>query len=352
MKKWILVLLGMGFLACAFLYSYYRSPDYELCMGGNLFVVNKLDHSISIIDLANKEKIKTIDIGIEPHEALLSANKDILVVSDFGNEKKPASQLHLISTKTFKLLKTINLENKTKLHGLALTAEPDVILVTSEGSNSLLSLNLKTGEIESETKTLGTESHMVVSHPTKPVAYVSNIGTGNISIINYKKDSLIKTIYCGAGSEGLALSPKGDELWVCNKFEDSISIINTESLQMVEKLATGSKPVRLAISPDGLFCVSSNLVDGNLTIYNTKTRQLIKRVEFPGSKNIIDKFLNKNPTPTGLLFHPTKKILFIVNSNADSAEVLSTENWEIIGSWKVGDIPDGLALNVKPDDCP
>lgn len=320
-------------------------------MGGNLFVVNKLDHSISVIDLTNNEKIKTIEVGIEPHEAMLSADKEVLIVSDFGNEKEPASKLFLFSTKTFELIKTIDLKNKTKLHGLAQTADADVILLTSEGSNSLLSIHLKTGEILSETKTLGTETHMVLSHPTKPIAYVSNIGTDNISVIDYKKDSLIRIIYSGDGSEGMALTPDGSELWVCNKFEDSISILNTETLQLVKKLKTDSKPVRVAITINGEYCVSSNLSSGNINVFDTKTKELVRRVEFPGSSNLIDKFFNDSPTPTGLLIHPTKPYLFVINSNADRAVVLSTDNWQIIGSWKVGDIPDGIALNEKPDDC-
>ena len=352
MKKWILVLLGVGFLALALLYSNFKSPEYELCMGGNLFVVNKLDHTISIIDLANKENEKTIDIGIEPYECLLLKDGKTLVVSDFGNDQKAANEIFLISTSNFEISKTIKLENKSKLHGLALGIDPNILLVCSEETNSLFTVNLESGKIISETKTEGKKSHMVLAHPEKPIAYVSNIESNSISVINYELDSLIKTIKTGKGAEGLALSKNGKELWVSNREENSINILNTENFQSIAKLKTDGRPVRLAISPDSKFCVSSNFAGGNLNVFNTQTKELVAKVEFPGSSNPIDKFFNDSPTPAGLLFHPTKPFLFVSNSNADRAVIVSTMNWEIIGSWKVGDIPDGLALNVKPDDCP
>lgn len=351
MKKLILSLLVLGSICFGLFYTLYKSPGYNECMGGNLFVVNKLDHNISIIDLSQKEKTRTLDLGIEPHEVIVTADKKHLIVTDFGNKDNPADEIFLISTTTFKLEKTIQLKNRTKLHGLEMSPYPNKILVTSEGAASLMLVNIETGEIESETKTNGKESHMVLKHPIKPIAYVANIGTNDISIIDYEKDSLIKTIYCGKGTEGMALTPDGSELWVSNKFEDSLSIIDTEKMDLTSKLKTGKMPVRLAISPDGNFCVSSNHAEGTLYVFDTRSKEILKKIEFPGSSNIFDKLFNDSPTPSSLLFHPSDPFLFVINSNADRAMLLSTETWKIIGSWKVGDIPDGIAINVKPDDC-
>ncbi len=351
MKKLILSLFILGTIGSLLFYSIYKSPGYKECMGGNLFVVNKLDHNISIIDLSQKTAIKTLEIGIEPHEVIISADKKYLIVSDFGNETNPASEIFLISTETFELLKTIHLKNKTKLHGLELSLDSNKILVTSEGASSLILLNIQTGEIESETKTLGKESHMVLRHPNKTIAYVANIGTNDVSVINYEKDSLVKNIYCGKGTEGLAITPNGNELWTCNKFEDSISIINTENLELIRKLKTGKMPVRLAISPDGSYCISSNHAEGNLYVFDTQSKEIVKKIELPGSSNLLDKLFNDSPTPSSLLFHPSKPFLFVINSNADRTVLLSTDTWKIIGSWKVGDIPDGIAINTQPDNC-
>lgn len=351
MKKLFTIGLIVGVASLSFLYFNYRSPEYKECMGGDLFVVNKLDPSITKIDLSNKKKVKTLVLGIEPHEAIISADKKTLIVSDFGNEEKSADELYLVSTETFKLIKTIKLKNKTKLHGLALSNNPDIILVTSEGAGSLMAVNIQSGKIESETKTLGKESHMVVPHPGRNIAYVANIGSNNVSVINYGKDSLIKNIYCGKGTEGIDLSKDGSELWLSNKFEDSISIISTESFELIQKLKTEKMPVRLAFTNDGKYCVVSNHAAGILSVYDVKTREIAHVVEFPGSSNMADKLFNDSPTPASLVFHPSKPWLFMVNSNADRAMLVSTETWKLMGSWKVGDIPDGMAFNEKPDDC-
>tara|TARA_R110002096_G_scaffold276109_1_gene469869 strand:+ start:77396 stop:78454 length:1059 start_codon:yes stop_codon:yes gene_type:complete len=351
MKKGLIATTILLIVVLIFIFNKYKSPEYKECLGADLFVVNKLDHSLSKIDLSNKEEIKTLKLGIEPHEVIVSSDEKTLIVSDFGNNAQASNEIHLVDPEKFEIIRTISLEGHNKLHGICLSPNPEIILVTSEGSNSLIKLNIVTGKVMSETKTNGKESHMVLIHPQKPLAFISNIGSNDISVINYQNDSLLKNIYCGKGTEGISISPDGSELWLSNKFEDSISIIDTESLEIIDKLKTDKMPVRLAISPDGKYCVSSNHSSGNLNVFETKSKKLIKKIEFPGSTNVLDKLINDSPSPAGLLFHPNKPYLFVINSNADRATIISMEDWKIIGSWKVGDIPDGIALIEKPFSC-
>ncbi len=351
MRKWG---LGISLVACvlfAITYLSYKSTTPSFCAKGELIVVNKLGRSISAIDLNNQQKTKTYNLGIEPHECLVYPEKNIIIVSDFGKKDQKSNELYILSSEKFELLKTLNVPGHHQLHGLSLTPFPNVILVCSESSNSLLSINVQSGVIESEVNTQGVGAHMIISHPDKSIAYVSNIYTHNVSVIDYKNDSLIAVIPCGKGSEGLCLSKDGEELWVSNMNDHTITVINTATLEAIHTIETGKKPVRISMSPDGKYCVSSNFSDGSMSVFDVNSKQLIKIIKLPGSTNVLDRLFNKSPTPAGLTFHPAKPFLFVSNSNADQAVVISTDSWEVMGSWKVGDMPDGIAFNNKNNNC-
>ncbi|MDC0231075.1 hypothetical protein OAK19_03845 [Aureispira] len=343
-KKYLTILLVTCFTTILSLYFYYKDLVYTASIDSKMYVVNKLDASLTIYDLKNASEISCLNLGGEPHEAITTINQEYIIVSEFGKNNKPGNSLHVISTLSNKVTKEIDLKNNTFPHGLALTKFKDQILVTSEGTNSLLVVNVKSGEIEKQISTLQKGTHMVVAHPFEPIAYCANIESGSLSVINYKEGELIKNIKCGAGTEGITISLDGREVWVGNVVDNTIDIIDTEKLIIKTTIQEHLGPCRLATTVDGENIAAVSPQTGSLVLYDTKTKELNNKIQFPGLSNIIDKLINGTSLPVGLLFHPEYPFLFVTNSNVDKTAVISTESWEIIGSFPVGDIPDGMAL--------
>ena len=339
------ILIGIFFtfmIAGISAYFIYKAPSYRLKLDGKLYVVNKLDRSLTIIDLDSKQRLLVEDLGVEPHEITVSNDGSLIFISDYGNHDEAGHHILVVSKDSGELIQKIELSENTQPHGMVLAAEHNRLLLTCEGAETLITVDLNSGEIDKVMPTGQKGIHMVTKHPEKPLAYVSNINSNTVSVIDYLEGKLEATISCGKGTEGLAITKNGQELWVTNRVENTVSIIETENNTVKQTLSTNSKPVRIAISPDGKYCVVSNASGGNITVYDVISKKLLHIIDFPGSENVVSRLLFSSPTPVGLYFHPSEHYLFASSSNADQVVIISTINWKIIGSWNVGDIPDGI----------
>ena len=110
-------------------------------------------------------------------------------------------------------------------------------------------------------------------------AYVTNIDSGSLSVIDIGTGSLDRVIETGRGSEGVAVAPDSGDIWVTNREEDSISIIDPEALMIREKLPAGGMPLRVAFTPDGTRALVSNGKSGSLSIYATDAPRLIREID-------------------------------------------------------------------------
>ena len=83
--------------------------------------------------------------------------------------------------------------------------------------------------------------------------------TGTVSVIDADKKALSKEIEVGLHPSALALSPKGDRLFVANANSDTVSVIDTATdsvlysinVRPADKAPIGSSPNALAVGGDG-----------------------------------------------------------------------------------------------------
>ena len=126
-------------------------------------------------------------------------------------------------------------------------------------------------------------TNLVVLAPDDKRAYVSNIGSGSLTVIDLEKAIRVKTIETGQGAEGLDISPDGSEVWVANRGEDTISIVSTESLEVVETLKCATFPIRLKFTPDGKRVLISNARSGDVAVFDAGKRSEITRIVMASS---------------------------------------------------------------------
>jgi YVTN family beta-propeller protein len=132
---------------------------------------------------------------------------------------------------------------------VAFPSSNKVGVVTGLGNN-LLVVNVETGIIKKNIPTQQIVSHLLVLDPKKPLAYVTNINSGSVSVIDLKQNKVIKNIPCGLKTEGIDITPDGSEIWVTNNKENTISVINTTTYQITNTLTTGKESLRLKFSID------------------------------------------------------------------------------------------------------
>ncbi|SDX07516.1 40-residue YVTN family beta-propeller repeat-containing protein [Lutibacter oricola] len=342
--KHILISLVAIFLLLTLFILIFRLPSYTIKTSGKLYIVNKISRSITVFDLFKGKQIAEVPINMESHEAITTIDKSKVIVTNYGTINKDGNLIKVINTKTNEIEKTINLKQNIRTNGIANLSETNKIALIDYANNNLLVLNTKTDSIEKQIQTKQKFSHLSVIHPTKPLAYVTNMKSNSVSVIDLNKNKVIKIIPCGLTAESIDITPNGSEIWVTNKNGNSITIINTSTYKVIETLNTGNEPLKVKFSIDGNYCLIANASDGTISIYNQLSKKQIKTINIPGKNKFLERILYHTPRPVNIFMHPNGLYAFIANSNADKIEVLDMKTFTIVSTIGTGRVPDALTF--------
>lgn len=315
---------------------------------GVIIVSHKTDNTIHIIERKTGETLHILKTGIEPHEVEVSDDGKLAVICNYGKGEVAENTLSVYDIENATLLKTIDLGEHKRPHGMQWIDGTKRMLVTAESTNNLLVVDVEKGEIA---QTIGTEqpvSHMVASTPDFTRAFVPSIRTGNVTVIDLQTNSIIDQVYSGKGAEGAAVSPCGEELWVTNRADNSLTVFNTKTLEKIATLECGDFPIRIKFTPNGSKVLISNAQSAEVAIFNAKEKKLITEVkltvplpeETDDERFFADEFKDSS-IPIGLVV-PHNKTAYVANTNADLISEICLEKMEITRHFPTGKQPDGI----------
>lgn len=318
--------------------------DYHISTSGILYSVNKLSSDVSIVDLRSGKTIKTIKIKVEPHEITALTDLNMAVITNYGNSKKIGESLTVIDGSSHSIISNITLKGKKKPHGIQVIPNTNKVAIVNDEKSELLLVNIKNNQLEAAISTNENTSHLLAVHPTKPIAFCSNSTSNSVSVIDFKLKKVIKIIACGKGTEGIDVTPSGNEVWITNKKDNTVQMIDATTYKIIKSINVGVSPLRLKFTPDGKFCLVTNAQEGNVSVIEVASKTCFTHIELPGKKNLLDKILNHTPRPVGITMHPQEKLAYISNSNANRIEVIDLNTFTLVSRIKVGAIPDGMAI--------
>lgn len=319
---------------------------------GTLLVANKSDASVDLIDLATGESRATLPTGKGPHEAAVSPDGAVAVVSDYGTREAPGSTLTVIDVAAGALLRTVDLGRHTRPHGLA-WIDGRRLAVTAEGSRHLLVVNPRSGTVEAEIATGQEVSHMVAVTPDGKRAFVANIGSGSVTAVDLEKREKLADVATGAGAEGIAVTPDGGEVWVTNRAADTLSVIDPGTLEVKATLPCPSFPIRVAITPDGERALVSAAESGEVVAFDVASRREVGRRKLDlanapdAARRLFGDQFGDSPVPVGLLVAPGGGKAWVAATQADAVVVVSTGDLKVLDVIRAGREPDGLAVSAK-----
>jgi YVTN family beta-propeller protein len=320
-----------------------------------LVVLNKTDNTASIIDLASKQTLATVSTGFGPHEAETIPGGRLVVVSNYGTGQKPGHSLTVLDLQNRAAVGTVELGDGARPHGLR-AVSADRTLVTAEGTKELLVTDPRHRKLVSRIP-LGKEtSHMVVATSDGAKAFVANIGSGSVSVVDLRGNvgKAIAEIPTGAGAEGIDVRPGDAEVWVVNRDANTISVIDTAKLAVVATIPVGEFPIRIKFLPGGKRALVSCAKTGDVAVLDAATRKEIRRISMdreavPGSTDrIFSTRFGKSPVPVGILVAPDGKRAYVASTNADVVSVIDLDKLAVVDRITAGKEPDGLAGAFKP----
>lgn len=333
-----------------------------LCVGGvavaaepsgTLLVLNKSDDTVSLVDLQTKEIRATLPTGDGPHEVAVSPDGKTAVVTNYGDSQHPGNTLSVIDLPGKKVVRTIELGNYSRPHGVA-WLQGDDVAVTVEASKALLVVSTSEGKVKHAIPTDQVGSHMVAISPKHRRAFTANIGSGSTTVVDLSSNKRITDVATGKGAEGIAVAPDGSEVWVTNRDANTISVVDPATLKITATLEPGEIPIRVKFTPDGTRALISNARSGDVAVFDTVTKKLVGRVPMQAAgeklprndgRPLVSQF-GDGPVPVGILMPEPLSVAFVANTNADTVTVIDLETLKIVGRLKAGREPDGLGYST------
>ena len=144
-------------------------------------------------------------------------------VTNYGTRERPGSTLSIVDLEQPRELRRIELAPHTRPHGVAWFAA-DRIAVTAEGSKHLLVVEPgRRPHRQRDRDGPGRFAHGRRECATPQRAYVTNIGSGTTTALDLAAGRKLGDLATGAGSEALALTPDGRELWVAARADGQLA---------------------------------------------------------------------------------------------------------------------------------
>ena len=324
-----------------------------------LIVLNKSEGTASLIDLNSGRVAGTVKTGTGPHEGAASPDGKYVLASNYGTREAPGRSLTLIDVVGMQALKTIELGEYSRPHGIRWLKDGKTALVTAESNKTLLWIDPFAGTVKQAALTEQEISHMVVATPDGAFAYVANIGSGTVTVIDLNQGKVVQQITTGKGAEGIDIAPNGEELWVTNREADTISVVDAKKFSVLASVESKSFPIRAKFTPDGKHVLVSNARSGDVAVFDSASRKEVRRIKIPleaaGTEGrLFSSQFGNSSVPIGIVVHPSGKKAFVANANADAISVLDLETWQVIGKLKAGKEPDGMAYSPidlnKPEE--
>jgi YVTN family beta-propeller protein len=279
-------------------------------VNGNMYVTNSASNTTSVIH--GKTLITTIPVGHAPlGVAFNPVNRDIYVANFRDNT------VSVIDSSTNTVAVTI--ADSCGPWGVAFDPSRNFVLVTNvcgdfgNGSLSVIDSTSNTVVTTMGTGCCAPTAIAVDSIHQQFYVPMPRVGTASacftftqvpcIEVWNSSTLQFIKNIYAGVGEnpEGLALNPANDDLYVTNTGSGTVSVFNTTSNTHLATIGVGSRPLGIAFSPKkGLMYVANSGSD-------------FVSVIDPSSNTVIDT-ITVGSNPAGVAFDPANRLIYVAIS--------------------------------------
>ncbi len=173
---------------------------------------------------------------------------------------------------------------------------------------------------------------IAVSAVNKVLAYVANLTSSNVSVIDTATDTVITTVSVGSFPQGVAVTPDGSKVYVANSNSDDVSVIDTATNTVSPTtISVGTGPQGVAVTPDGSKVYVANLTSSNVSVIDTATDTVITTV-------------GVGTRPRGVAVTPDGSKVYVANFLSNNVSVIDTATDTVSTTVNVGPDPLGVAV--------
>jgi YVTN family beta-propeller protein len=212
------------------------------------------------------------------------------------------------------------------------------VYVTNSGSGSVSVIDSATNLV-SDTISVGSRPVGATFAPDGSRVYVANSASDTISVIDALTNKVIATVAVGAFPQGLAITPDGSRAYVGSSFSNSVSVIDLATNAVIGTIDIGRDSTAVAITPDGRRAYLTSTGTAAVSVIDTATNTLVETIEVA-------------PGPVGIAVTNDGNRVYVASNLGGTTSVVDTATNTVIATVKTAQpnlviiTPDGTRAYV------
>ena len=149
------------------------------------------------------------------------------------------------------------------------------------------------------------------------LAYITNEKDNTVSVIDIKKQKVVKTVEVGQRPRGIIMSKDGKLVLICASDDDRVEVRDAETLKLKYHLPSGPDPELFILSPDDSTLYIANEDDAMVTVVDMVDKMIIDDIPV-------------GVEPEGMGLTNDGAILVNTSETTNMAHFITTDNLEIV----------------------
>jgi YVTN family beta-propeller protein len=299
---------------------------------GELVVLNKDADTVWFVDADSGERLATVETDFNPHEVAVSPDgRRAFVTCSLGGS------LCVLDTAEREVVDRFEHELFDFPHGLAVRESAGELWLVATYASQVFVFDLETVELLETFPTHQDKSHMVTFSPDESRAYVANIGSESVTVIDADERSIVADPLVGEEPEGIGVDPDTGEILVANQGDDRLSAIDPETLESETVSILGETPIRVVFEPDGRYAFVANRESHDVSVVDTEFLRDGERTPWEIARIPVGRW------PGGTVFDTDGERAFVANNKTNDISVIDTSTFEEDERFEAGIHPDGIA---------
>lgn len=304
-----------------------------------LLVVNKGNHTVSLIDPQAGRQVSTVDVnGVTGHELIASPDGRFAYVPIYGDSGvgmpgSDGSNLAVIDLAARKLTGNVDFGHGVRPHCALIGPRDGLLYVTTELEQSVTLVDRQTLKIVARIPTSQPESHMLAITRDGRRGYTANVGPGTVSVLDLVSRKPITVIPVSPKIQRIALSVDDRFVFTSDQTKSQLAVIDTSTNKVKTWVALPAQGYGTAPTPDGRWLVVAMRAGNKVAVVDLSTMKVAHTVAVP-------------PVPQEVLIPPDGQVAYVSCDASHKVAVIRTSDWTVDKLIDAGPSADGLAWAV------
>jgi YVTN family beta-propeller protein len=312
---------------------------------GTVIASNMNDNTATVIDAATGKVLATLPTGEGPHEVAVSHDGRWALVSNYGVRGKPGNSITVIDIGKLVVVRTIELHEDQRPHGMKFLAGDSLVAVTSETSKSVILVDVRSGALVKRLPTNGRATHMLALSAKGDRMVTGNIADNTISVLSPTSGDEPRVIAVARQPEGITITPDGNFAWVGSNRDSVVLVVDTRTGVATDTLRGFGLPYRLAVSPDGRRTVITDPMKATVRVFDVDSRHERFVIDVPRDSLVATAEAPGSPSPEGVTISSDSRWAFVTLQGRNRVATIDLERGVIVGYAPTGAWSDGIAYS-------